>query len=99
MLVLDDVRVVYPDFEVRYDLTVPAGALCALIGPSGGGKTTLLHTIAGFASVASGTIEFDIERGLIRSRKFVTNETVLNAFGQQTLLQVSGESTENKNEA
>ena len=40
------------------------------------------------------TIEFDIERGLIRSRKFVTNETVLNAFGQQTLLQVSGESTE-----
>jgi thiamine transport system ATP-binding protein len=59
LLVLDDVRVVYPDFEVRYDLTVPAGALCALIGPSGGGKTTLLHTIAGFASVASGTIRFD----------------------------------------
>lgn len=42
----------------------------------------------------SGTIEFDIERGLIRTRKFVTNETVLNAFGQQTLLQVSGESIE-----
>ncbi len=42
----------------------------------------------------SGTIEFDIERGLIRSRKVVTNETVLNAFGQQTLLQVSGESIE-----
>lgn len=43
----------------------------------------------------SGMVEFDIERGLIRSRKAVTNETVLNAFGQKTLLQVVGESTEN----
>ena len=42
----------------------------------------------------SGTIEFDVERGLIRSRKSVTNETVVNAFGQQTLLQVVGESSE-----
>lgn len=42
----------------------------------------------------SGTIEFDIERGLIRSRKSVTNETVVNAFGQQTLLQISSESSE-----
>lgn len=42
----------------------------------------------------SGTIQFDIERGLIRSRQSTTNETVLNAFGPQTLLQVAGESTE-----
>ena len=42
----------------------------------------------------SGIIEFDVERGLIRSRKSVTNETVVNAFGQQTLLQVVGESME-----
>ncbi len=42
----------------------------------------------------SGTIEFDIERGLIRSRKSVTNETVVNAFGPKSLLQVEGESTE-----
>lgn len=42
----------------------------------------------------SGTIEFDIERGLIRSRKSVTKETVVNAFGQQTLLQVTSESSE-----
>ncbi len=42
----------------------------------------------------SGTIEFDIERGLIRSRKSVTNEAVVNAFGPQSLLQVVGESAE-----
>ena len=42
----------------------------------------------------SGTIEFDIERGLIRTRKSITNETVVNALGPKTLLQVAGESTE-----
>lgn len=42
----------------------------------------------------SGVVEFDIERGLIRSRKTISKETVVNAFGQQTLLQVAGESTE-----
>lgn len=59
MLELDSVRVVYPAFEVNYDLTVPKGALCALIGASGGGKTTLLHVIAGFAKPTSGSIRFD----------------------------------------
>jgi thiamine transport system ATP-binding protein len=59
LLELDSVRLVYPEFEVNYDLTVPRGALCALIGPSGGGKTTLLHAVAGFAAPASGDIRFD----------------------------------------
>jgi len=38
---------------------VSEGSLCALIGPSGGGKTTLLHAIAGFATPISGSIHFD----------------------------------------
>ncbi len=58
MLRLADIVLAYPDFRVRYDLAVPRGALCALIGPSGGGKTTLLHLIAGFALPDSGTIAF-----------------------------------------
>ena len=59
MLELDSVQLVYPEFSVNYDLKVPRGALCALIGPSGGGKTTLLHAIAGFAKPIAGTILFD----------------------------------------
>ena len=48
MLEAADLTLDYPDFHAVYTLSVPAGALCGLIGPSGGGKTTLLHAIAGF---------------------------------------------------
>ncbi len=59
MLVLRDVVVAYPGFTCRYTLEVARGALCALVGPSGGGKTTLLSTIAGFEPVSGGTLSFD----------------------------------------
>ena len=49
----------YPGFSARYDLAVPTGALCAMIGPSGGGKTTLLHAIAGFEHPVAGRLSFD----------------------------------------
>lgn len=42
----------------------------------------------------TGTIEFDIERGLVRSYTSNINKTVINALGNETLLQVVGESTE-----
>ena len=42
-----------------YSLTVANGALCAIVGPSGGGKTTLLHMIAGFETPESGELSFD----------------------------------------
>ena len=38
------------------DLTVPTGRLLALLGPSGGGKTTLLRLVAGFETPDSGEI-------------------------------------------
>src|SRR5690606_15927985 len=59
MLELDALALSYPDFQARFDLTVAKGALCALIGPSGGGKTTLLHAIAGFERPDSGRLSFD----------------------------------------
>jgi hypothetical protein len=42
----------------------------------------------------SGTIEFDVEQGLVRKYSSTINQTVLNAFGPQSMLRVTGESTE-----
>jgi thiamine transport system ATP-binding protein len=56
MLILDELTVTYPDFTGRYSLRVPAGSLTAVIGPSGGGKTTMLHAIAGFEPVTAGRV-------------------------------------------
>ena len=38
---------------------IPTGSLTALLGPSGGGKSTLLRIIAGLEQPDSGTIEID----------------------------------------
>ncbi|MCG7393492.1 ATP-binding cassette domain-containing protein [Microvirga sp. ACRRW] len=59
MLVIENCRLTWPDFTADYSLTVNKGALCAVIGPSGGGKTTLLHMIAGFEKPESGTLTFE----------------------------------------
>jgi thiamine transport system ATP-binding protein len=59
MLVIENCRLSWPDFVADYSLTVKVGHLCAVIGPSGGGKTTLLHMIAGFETPESGTLTLD----------------------------------------
>lgn len=59
MLDLTDLALDYPGFAARYTFSVPAGALVAVIGPSGGGKTTLLHAIAGFEQPSGGTLTWD----------------------------------------
>lgn len=41
------------------DLSIPSGQLTALLGPSGGGKSTLLRIIAGLESSDSGSIEIE----------------------------------------
>jgi thiamine transport system ATP-binding protein len=59
MLVIENCRLTWPDFTADYSLSVKAGHLCAVIGPSGGGKTTLLHMIAGFETPERGTLTFN----------------------------------------
>ncbi len=51
----------YGDFVALQDIDVslPTGQLTALLGPSGGGKSTLLRIIAGLESADSGSVEIE----------------------------------------
>ncbi|MEU4277143.1 ABC transporter ATP-binding protein [Streptomyces tanashiensis] len=61
-LVLDDVTLTYPDGEGRLtaldavSLTVPAGTLTAVVGPSGSGKSSLLAVAATLVTPDSGRV-------------------------------------------
>lgn len=59
MLRLDDVVLGFEGFTLSVDLSVPKGARLAILGPSGGGKTTLLSTIAGFLRPDTGRVILD----------------------------------------
>lgn len=56
MLRLERLELAQGDFCLGADLEVPNGASVAVIGPSGGGKSTLLAAIAGFLRPAAGRI-------------------------------------------
>ncbi|MEM1235264.1 MAG: ATP-binding cassette domain-containing protein [Pseudomonadota bacterium] len=56
MLTLEAVRFTRGDFGLSADWSLEAGARCAVLGPSGGGKSTLLSLIAGFEVPASGRV-------------------------------------------
>ncbi len=57
-LEIANLRFAYADWQVHFDMSLPAGSLLAIIGPSGAGKSTLLNLIAGFEAPQSGTIHF-----------------------------------------
>lgn len=40
-------------------VSIPTGRLTALLGPSGGGKSTLLRVIAGLETADAGTVEIE----------------------------------------
>ena len=61
----DDLNIVAQDISFAYDkrkiiddisLTIPARTTTAIVGPSGGGKTTLCHLLSRFWDVDSGSV-------------------------------------------
>ena len=73
------------------DLTVKAGEVCALVGPSGAGKTTLASLVPRFYDLESGTLSVDgidvrdlrvaslrQQIGLVAQETFLFNDTILN---------------------
>jgi osmoprotectant transport system ATP-binding protein len=61
-LVFDGATKVYGDGAPAVDqlsLTVPAGEICVLVGPSGGGKTTALKLVNRLIELTSGDIRID----------------------------------------
>lgn len=56
MLTLERISVRNGEFRLAADLSVEPATLNAVIGPSGGGKSTLLHGVAGFLPLEAGRI-------------------------------------------
>ena len=56
MLRLEKLDVEQGGFELRADLSVEPGTFCAVIGPSGGGKSILLSTVSGFITPWAGRV-------------------------------------------
>lgn len=56
---LDRVSFRYEEMDMLFDAVFPPRALTAVIGPSGGGKSTLLNLIAGFETPLSGRVLID----------------------------------------
>lgn len=61
MLTLENVQITQGSFSLRADFTIEPDTKTAVIGASGGGKSTLLSTIAGFLTPASGKVRWDSE--------------------------------------
>lgn len=93
---VNNLTVRFPDSDTPaikgVELNIPAGASVALVGSVGGGKSTLLRTLAGLHYPESGTITFsDMPDGLRHRQAYVPQEAfIMNAtirdnimFGEQ----------------
>ena len=86
---IENILIRQDDFSLRANLILPKGTT-AIIGPSGGGKSTLLLAIAGFISLESGKILFG-ERNLTNAAPAERPVTLLfqenNLFPHLTVFQ------------
>src|SRR4029077_10030916 len=73
----------YPDRVVGtgLDVRLEKGEVLALLGPNGGGKTTLLKTLLGLLSPKAGEVRLD---GAALSSRTVRERARLIAYGPQT---------------
>ncbi len=84
---IEDVHFAYPDGTIALDgvsLEAPVGAVTALVGPAGAGKTTLAYLVPRFVSPTRGRVAIDgidlatvTRESLRRQIAFVFQETVL----------------------
>src|SRR3954453_18276048 len=78
-LVFDEATKGYPGREGaavdHLSLTVPAGEICVLVGPSGGGKTTALKLVNRLIPLTSGDIRIDgtsiLEQDVVQLRRSI----------------------------
>ena len=81
---LKNVRKAFGAVEVigRVNLTIPDGAFVIFVGPSGGGKSTLLRVVAGLEDASAGQILIDGAeedlRELVPARAGKPRSTTLN---------------------
>ena len=59
MLTVKGLKLVQEDFSLQADMVLKPGGITAVIGPSGGGKSTFLSAIAGFLAPDHGGILWD----------------------------------------
>jgi ATP-binding cassette, subfamily B, bacterial MsbA len=95
-ILLDNVSFLYPNAPQGFSLTdiqleVGAGEVVALVGPSGGGKTTLVNLVPRFYDVTAGAVRIDGKDvrdlqlaslrekiGMVAQETFLFNDTVAN---------------------
>lgn len=102
-IVLDDISFAYGERVIldKVSLTIPKGKTVALVGPSGGGKSTLMDLIPRFIEPQSGSIYFDgidirkitmdslrQQLGFVNQESILFNDTIFNniAFGKPDAL-------------
>jgi subfamily B ATP-binding cassette protein MsbA len=95
-ILIDNVSFLYPNAPQGFSLNdiqleVRAGEVVALVGPSGGGKTTLVNLVPRFYDVTSGAVRIDGKDvrdlqlaslrekiGMVAQETFLFNDTVAN---------------------